>query len=49
MRIKGLMFLFFIVGAAAGFAQSQKSADKWAKFEGSKVRYYDTTGQLTCC
>jgi pimeloyl-ACP methyl ester carboxylesterase len=40
MRIKGFIFLFLIVAASA-LAQGQKPADKWAKFEGNKVRYYD--------
>lgn len=43
MRIKGLMLLFLIVVAfaAAAFAQGQKPADKWVKFEGNKIPYYD--------
>lgn len=40
MRVKGLIFLFLIVAASA-FALGQKPVDKWAKFEGSKLRYYD--------
>ncbi|MGB7209510.1 MAG: alpha/beta hydrolase [Pyrinomonadaceae bacterium] len=40
MRTKSFIFLFLIV-AASTFAQGQKPADKWAKFEGNKVRYYD--------
>ncbi len=40
MRVKGLIFLFLIVAASA-FALGQKPVDKWAKFEGNKVRYYD--------
>jgi pimeloyl-ACP methyl ester carboxylesterase len=40
MRAKGFIFLFLIVAASA-IAQGQKPADKWAKFEGNKVRYYD--------
>ncbi len=42
MRVKGLIFLFLIVAAStAAFAQGQKPADKWVKFEGNKIRYYD--------
>lgn len=43
MRVKGFIFLFLIAAAStvAAFAQGQKPADKWAKFEGSKIRYYD--------
>lgn len=40
MRVKNFIVLFLIVTASA-FAQGQKPADKWAKFEGNKVRYYD--------
>ena len=40
MRVKSFIFLFLIVTASA-FVQGQKTADKWAKFEGIKVRYYD--------
>ena len=40
MRAKGFIFLFLIVAASA-FGQGQKPADKWAKFESNKVRYYD--------
>ncbi len=40
MRTKSFIFLFLIV-AASTFTQGQKPADKWAKFEGNKVRYYD--------
>jgi len=43
MRFKSSIFLFLIVAASvvAALAQGQKPADKWAKFEGNKVRYYD--------
>ena len=40
MRIK-VSILFLLIAVVAGFAQGQKPADKWAKFEGNKVRYYD--------
>ena len=40
MRVKGFIFLFLIVAASA-FGQGQKPADKWAKFESNKIRYYD--------
>ena len=40
MRFKSFIFLFLVI-AAFSFAQGQKPADKWAKFEGNKIRYYD--------
>ncbi len=40
MQIKGFILLFLVVTASA-LAHGQKPAEKWAKFEGNKVRYYD--------
>ncbi|MBC7899952.1 MAG: alpha/beta hydrolase [Saprospiraceae bacterium] len=41
MRFKNFIFLFLIVSAFSVVTQGQKPADKWAKFEGTKIRYYD--------
>ena len=43
MRIKGVVFIFLTVAASVivVFTQGQKPADKWVKFEGNKVHYYD--------
>ncbi|MEJ7848092.1 MAG: alpha/beta hydrolase [Pyrinomonadaceae bacterium] len=41
MRFKSFIFLFLIVSALSAVAPGQKPADKWAKFEGAKIRYHD--------
>ena len=43
MRVKGPIILLFLIAASSVsiLAQNAKPADKWASFEGAKIRYYD--------